>query len=189
MSSARLEGLIQIFPARLIRALDALRVNEVEMKYILIVITLLLICPLTQAQKSDDVPENWKREAKCGVSFYLPSDIKVPIEGIGKCAGLFESETMSVYLETDPFSFEASKPSITRFDKFAGKVNFRRVETKIDSRKAIIVTYYDPEEERFPYSSALSIAAKGGFRMYIGVKKAEDQALAEKIFRSVRFSE
>ena len=162
------------------------------MKYILIVISLLLICPLTQAQKSDDVPENWKREARCGVSFYLPPDVKVPFEGVGldKCAGLFESETMSVWLETDPFPFEASKPSITRFDKFASKINFRRVETKIDSRKAIIVTYYAPQEERgFCYRSLLSISAKGGFRMYVGVKKAEDQALAEKIFRSVRFTE
>ena len=68
------------------------------MKYILAIISLLLICPPTQAQKSDEVPEDWKKEARCGVSFYLPPDVKAFIEGVGldACSGFFESETMSV---------------------------------------------------------------------------------------------
>jgi hypothetical protein len=173
-------------------ALDALRVNEIEMR-ILIIAIILLILPLSvfHAQRISDVPETWKKAEACGVSFYLPPDMTAPYKGrigLDECAEIFYSDTIHLSLQTDPFPFGAKKQSITRFNNLARKVNFRRVETKIGSRKAIIVSYYEPNAGGFNYHAALSVAVKGGFRIFVSMKNAGDQSIAEKIFRSVVFA-
>ncbi|MFN2595637.1 MAG: hypothetical protein ABR563_00340, partial [Pyrinomonadaceae bacterium] len=75
--------------------------------------------------------------------------------------------------------------SLTRFDDLAQKSNFKRIETKIGSRKAVIVSYYESTAEGLNYHSALSVAVKGGFRMFVSMKNTEDQSVAEQIFRSI----
>jgi hypothetical protein len=162
------------------------------MKRFIVAISLsMLTFSLLQAQNNSDVPVTWKKAEACGVIFYLPPDMTAPYKGelgLDECAEMFQSDTIHLSLETNPFPFGAKKPSITRFDNLAQKSNFRRAETKIGSRKAVIVSYYESNAEGFNYHSALSIAAKGGFRMFIAMKNAEDQSTAEKIFRSVVLS-
>jgi hypothetical protein len=181
-----------ILPARLSQALDALRVNEVEMKRFILVASLSMFTfSSLLAQNNSHVPVTWKKAEACGVSFYLPPDMTAPYQGqigLDECAEIFQSATIHISLETDPFPFTASKPSFTRFNNLSRKVNFKRVETKIGSRRAVIVSYYESNAEGFNYHSALSIAVKGGFRMFVSMKYAEDQSIAEKIFHSVVFS-
>ena len=159
--------------------------------YVLVASLLMLTFSLLHAQNNSNVPVTWKKAEACDVSIYLPSNMTAPYQGqicLDECAAVFQSDTIHLSLETDPFPFTASKPSITRFNNLARKLNFKRVETKIGSRKAVIVSYYEPNAEGFNYHAALSITVKGGFRMFASTKNAEDQSIAEKIFRTVVFS-
>jgi hypothetical protein len=152
---------------------------------------LFLTFSLGRAQESVKAPENWRKNDACGVTFYLPPDMTAPHKGqigLDECAEIFQNDTMEISLETDPFPLLASKRSINQFNNLAQKPKFIRAKTKIGSRKAIIVSYYEPKAvDGFHYMSAMSIAAKGGFRIFAAMKDAGDQPIAEKIFRSVVF--
>jgi len=145
-------------------------------------IILIVTCSL-QAQTN-----SWKKAEACGVSFSLPSEMIAPYGGqigLDECAEIFESENIHVSVETNPFPFVEKKPTVTSFDSFATKKNFQRTKTKIASRDAVIISYEESDSEGFVYHGALSLAVKGGFRMFIAMKRPEEKSTAEKIFRSV----
>ena len=131
---------------------------------------------------------SWKKAGACGVSFELPAEMTAPYRGqlgLDECAEVFESENIHVSVETNPFPFVEKKPSMTTFDSFATKKNFKRSKAKIASRDAVIISYEESDAEGFVNHAALSLSVKGGFRMFIAMKRSESQSTAERVFRSV----
>jgi hypothetical protein len=163
-------------------------------KCLLIIILLLLFQSLSLSQTNVDNLDGWQKTERCGATFLLPSDMIAPLKGqlgMHSCVEVYENSTMSIFIGTDSFPpFGSGEPSISKFKEYKKKPEFKRSKTKIGTRKAIIVTYYDgSNEEKFYYQAAFSIFAKGGFRMHISMKNAEDKIVAERIFRSVNILE
>jgi hypothetical protein len=161
------------------------------MKTLFAIVLLTLLLTTGRAQVSSTVPPSWQKTEACGIALFLPTDMKAPHKGelgLDDCVESFENGSLSILVETDAFWFLASKTTLSRFKYLAAKPKFTSVDTKVASRKAVLVTYEEPNPvEGFRYQMALSVAAKGGMRVFASMKNVDDRETAERILRSLAF--
>jgi hypothetical protein len=162
-----------------------------KMKTLLAIALLTILPMLGRAQNSKTVPANWQKTEACGIALYLPPDMKAPHKGalgLDECIESFENGSFSILVETNPFGSLASKTTLSRFKHLVGKPKFTKVDTRVAARKAVLVTYEEPNPvEGFRYQMALSVAAKGGMRVFASMKNVDDRETAERILRSLAF--
>jgi hypothetical protein len=165
-------------------------------KHLAIAIALVMSSPAIMcnahpsAQTKVGVPAaGWQRAEACGIAFQLPAEIQRHTRGeldADLCNETFENDSVSIVIEADGFGAFASNRSITNFADFAQKRNFRRAYTKVSSRKAVIVSYEEPNDVRgFRYRMAISIFAKRALRVFVLLKNRSDRTIAETILRSI----
>ena len=161
------------------------------MKTLFAIALLTLLLTPGRAQNSNTVPVSWQKTEACGIALYLPPDMKAPHKGqlgLDECMESFENVSLSILVETNAFGFLASKPTLSRFKHLIGKPKFTSIDTRVASRKAVLVTYEEPNPvEGFRYQMALSVAAKGGMRVFASMKNVDDRETAERILRSLVF--
>jgi hypothetical protein len=109
--------------------------------------------------------------------------------GLDSCVELFQSNSRRLLIETDPFPFEATSSALTRFTNFEPYPRFSRTKLMIDSRQAILVTYFDAADpNQQPYKAAVSVEIKGGLRIFFSSKDEDDLKRARLIFLSVELT-
>ena len=159
-------------------------------------LTLLLLLAFNVANaqnKSSVVPDGWKKIEACGITFYAPSDLKEEkVKGIDSCVKRYRSNNISLFLDVLGFKL---KESDSRRDEYSDEKDFQIVETKIDNRKAEIITHYAVEDleqwKDLHYSATLFVPQMRkdccNLTIWTHNRTAEDRETAKKIFATVRF--
>jgi hypothetical protein len=148
----------------------------------------LLVFP-QEARKPTRIDPTWKIINVCGANLSIPPDMDLPHPGelgLDSCVELIQNASIRIVIETDPFPFASSGTDLTEFPKFESKPQFTRTKLRVDSREAILVTYFDEKDsDRSPYKAAMSVRAKGGLRLSASMRSETDWETAKAILLSL----
>jgi hypothetical protein len=180
-----------------ISAVRCFFVNMKRTSFLNLILLLLLAFNVACAQNTQSkklvTPDGWKKIEACGLSFYVPPDLEeVKVQGIDSCVKEYRSK--NILLSLDVLGY-IGKESNSRRDEYSDKKDFQIVVTKVDRRKAEIITHYETENSEqwkdFPYSATLYIPVirkeGGNLTIWTNSKSAEDRETAKKIFATVSF--
>jgi hypothetical protein len=158
-----------------------------------LILLLLLAFNIANAQnKKPVVLDGWKKIEACGVAFYAPPDLEEEqVRGIDSCVKRYRSK--NILLNLDVLGFKL-KESASRQDEYSDEKDFQIVKTKIDTRKAEVITHYETENsEQFkglPYSATLFVPQMRkdccNLTIWTNSRTTEDRETAKKIFETVR---
>jgi hypothetical protein len=163
--------------------------------FINLIVLFLLSFSVVEAQnKKSVVPDGWKKLEACGITFYAPSDFEEEnIRGKDSCVKSYRSK--NILLTLDVLGY-IGKESNSRKDELSDEKDFQIVKTKIDGRKAEIITYYETENKEqwkdLLYEATLFVPVidkkdGGNLTIWTNSRTAENRETAKKIFATVRF--
>ena len=160
-----------------------------------IIVLLFLSFSVTNAQKKQfTVPDDWKKNEECGITFSIPSEFeKEDVRGKDSCFSSFRSKNILLSLDV---LFYIGKESDSRKDEVSDEKDFKISKLKIDGRKAEIITYYETENKEqwkdllFNATLFVPVIDKkegGNLTMWANCRSEKDREIAKKIFETVRF--
>ena len=114
------------------------------------------------------------------------------VRGIDSCVKRYRSKNILLSLDV---VFYIGKKSDSRKDELSDEKDFQISKTKIDGRKAEIITYYEAENieqwKDLLYEATLFVPVidkdGGNLTIWTNNRTAEDRKTAKKIFATVRF--
>jgi hypothetical protein len=144
------------------------------------------------AQTKPSPRPGWKLIKECGAEFYLPPDFKEEkVRGIDSCVKQYRG--VNTLLELDVLGYIT--PDASRKDEYAEEHDVKYAKTKIDGRRAEIITHYATdlrkEAEGLNCASVLFVPQMrkdgGNLTIWTYSKSPEEREMAMKIFQTVRF--
>lgn len=136
---------------------------------------------------------NWQRISDCGVTFYVPPDVREEkARGIDSCVRRYRSESILIVLD----SILYPDPGGSRREEYYEERDFNLRKTRVGGRKAEIITYFETkfpaEAQGLNYSAVLHVPllpkGRGNFTLWTYSRNPESREAAIKIFESVRFA-
>jgi len=165
-------------------------------RYCKTLIFILLIAPIIHAQNTSGMFAGWKSVEACNFTFIIPADLQeVKVFGIDSCVRQYRSGSMFIDLDVTIGSATNDEQYFRR--EGSNRRDFHLIETNVNGAGALITTFYAeeiPEEAAAGYHYAARLFVphigkyKQGLWMRAYSKTPEEQARAEKIFESIRFS-
>ena len=160
---------------------------------LLVLLAFNIACAQTAKSKKPVIPNDWKKIEAYGLSFYAPPDLEeVKVQSKDSFVKAYQSKNILLSLD---WLGSIGKESNSRRDEYSDKKDFQIVVTKIDGRKAEIITHYETENSEqskdFLYGATLYVPVidKEGGKITIWTfsRSAEDRETAKKIFETVSF--
>lgn len=153
--------------------------------------------PANGANAPEPVPQDWKRiDAKGKFTFVVPSEMEAEVvQGTDSYVGTYRSANMRLY-----FDYGWWPGNLCDAQHTGQKPQQTDVTTQIGGQRARLITFYEPTpnmDHEFPYVAVVCFADLGTevmdqkitLTMWANGKGRAEQQVAEKIFRSIRFSQ
>jgi hypothetical protein len=144
------------------------------------------------AQKQSAPPTDWKLVSECSIEFYIPSDFKEEkVQPIDSCVLKYQNGKTVMLLDVLGYI----TPDESRKDEYSDNRDFTYVKTKIDGRKAEIITVLESDEDRnakgLNYAAVLFVPQMrkdgGNLTIWINSVNEEERKKAMQIYQTVRF--
>jgi hypothetical protein len=157
-----------------------------------LIFIILLASHITFAQKQSVPSTGWKLVSECSVEFYIPSDFKEEkVKPIDSCVLKYQNDKTVMMLDVLGYI----TPDASRKDEYSDNRDFTYVKTKIDGRKAEIITVLESDEDRnakgLNYAAVLFVPQMrkdgGNLTIWINSVSAEERKKAMVIYQTVRF--
>jgi hypothetical protein len=154
------------------------------------IIFAFLASQTTCAQKHFVPPVDWKLVSECSLEFYIPPDFKEEtVKPIDSCVRKYRSDKTVIVLDVIGYF----TPDASRKDLYSDKRDFTYHKTKIDGRKAEIITVFelDASEDGLNYAAVLFMPQMrkdgGNLTIWINSANEEERKKAMQIYPTVRF--
>ena len=156
---------------------------------------LLLSVSIASPRQTPSSVGRWQSVSACRVTFRLPPDARLESDqGIDSCVREYSARELLIILDVTVGVLDTDIEFFRRGS--ANKPDFRLQETVVDRRRALIITYYDPELPEHLggrcYVAELLVPSlgrrpfPGALWMRVYSETAEGQATASRIFASTR---
>jgi hypothetical protein len=156
------------------------------------IILAFLIPLMIYGQKQFVVPADWKLVSECNVEFYIPPDFKKEtVKPIDSCVIKYRNDKTVILIDVLGYI----TPDASCKDEYSDEHDFNFIQTKIDGRKAEIITVFESDDndnaKELNYAAVLFVPQMrkngGTLTIWINSVNAEERKKAMFIYQTVRF--
>ncbi len=143
--------------------------------------------------KNSDISDNWKKVEACGLSFFVPMDLKeIKVQPIDSCVREYRNQNTIIEID----SVDGADESGSRKNEYVSEKDFVIINELIDGQKAEIISYYRDAETGFKERKGLfygvvlyipNVNEKNSLTIWTYSRSAEERENVSKIFRTIKF--